>query len=671
MPALTDTEAGGVVSVVADPALPPGRQPLSRLPAVRRPHKTRARTAEKAIPPFIRRIGVFNIFCAVWRIDRLFLFVWNTEHNFFEFMLQFLKYVLATVVGLLLFSVIGFILLAGMGAALSSSSGKQSISDDGVLKIDLDKPVQERTTENPFKGFGTFGGPNDAIGLIDIKEALQHAKTDDKIKGIYLTAAMPQAGWASLEEIRNALIDFKASKKFVYAYGETMTEKGYYLASVADKIYLNPAGDLEWNGLDAELTFFKGTLDKLNLKPEIFRVGEFKSAVEPFIRENMSEPNRLQYTSFLNSINDYTLVRIAQSRSLRVDSLKSYADKLAIRQPSDALRTKLVTNVGYQDEVEALIRQQLKLEEKKKINYVSLSKYQDSYDADEGSGSNRIAVIIASGDINSGKSGDNSIGSETIVEELRKARLDDKVKAIVLRVNSGGGSALASDVMYREVELAKKAKPVIGSMSDYAASGGYYMLMGCNKIVAEPNTITGSIGVFSLLFNTENFFKDKVGVTFDRVKTNENADFPSGTHEMSPFQKQVLQRQTERIYDQFTGKAAAGRKLPIDSLRAIAGGRVWTGTQGKAIGLVDQLGGLDDAIRLAAQSAKLKSGDYRLKYQPRKKPFFEQIMSSFNDTDDTRMQAQLGELAPYVKYLKKLKTLEGVQMRMPFEMEIR
>ncbi len=587
-------------------------------------------------------------------------------------MLQFLKYVLATVVGLLLFSFVGFLLLIGVGAAFSSSSSKQTIADNAVLKIDLDKPVQERTSENPFKGFGTFGGPSDAIGLIDIKAALRHAKTDDKIKGIYLTAAMPQAGWASLEEIRNALIDFKTSKKFVYAYGETMTEKGYYLASVADKIYLNPAGDLEWNGLTAELTFFKGTLDKLNLKPEIFRVGEFKSAVEPFIRENMSEPNRLQYTSFLNSINDYTVLRIAQSRNLRVDSLKRYADNLTIREPADALRTKLVTNVGYQDEIEGLIRKQLTLEAKKKINYVSLSKYQDSYDdSDTGNGSNRIAVIIASGDINSGKSGDNSIGSETIAEEIRKARLDDKVKAIVVRVNSGGGSALASDVMYREVELAKKAKPVIGSMSDYAASGGYYMLMGCNKIVAEPNTITGSIGVFSLLFNTETFFKDKLGVTFDRVNTNANSDFPAATHEMSPFQKQVLQKQTERIYAQFTSKAAAGRKLPIDSLRAIAGGRVWTGTQGKALGLVDQLGGLDDAVKLAAQSAKLKAGDYRLKYQPRQKPFFEQLMSSFSDDQETRVQAQLGELAPYVKYLKKLKTLEGVQMRMPFEMEVR
>lgn len=590
-------------------------------------------------------------------------------------MRQFLKYVLATIVGVLLFFFVGFLLVAGIGAAVSSSSDKRTaVKEKSVLKLDLDKPIQERSVDNPFEGFGSFGGSGDAIGLVELKQALKDAKEDENIKGIYLQSEGPQAGWASLEEVRNALVDFKQSKKFVYAYAETMTEKGYYLASVADKIYLNPAGDLEWNGLNAELSFFKGTLDKLGLKPEIFKVGEFKSAVEPFIRENMSEPNRLQVTSFLNSVNDHMLVKVAQSRGLRVDSLKRYADNLTIQKPADALRTRLVTNIGYQDELESLIRKQLSVEGKKKINYVSLNKYKGSDKDDEsgsGSSSNRIAVIIASGDINSGKGDANSIGSESIVEELRKARLDDKVKAIVLRVNSGGGSALASDVMFREVELAKKAKPVIGSMSDYAASGGYYMLMGCNKIVAQPNTITGSIGVFSLLFNTETFFKDKLGITYDRVKTNTNADFPSGTHEMTPFQKQTLQRQTERIYADFTGKAAAGRKLSVDSLRAIAGGRVWTGTQGKAIGLVDQLGGLDEAIKLAAQTAKLKAGDYKLKYQPRKKEFFEQLMSSFNGDEEATVRAQLGELAPYVQYLRKLKTMNGVQARLPFEMDIR
>ena len=587
-------------------------------------------------------------------------------------MLQFLKYVLATIVGLLLFSFIGFLLLIGIGAALSSSDSKTTVSANSVLKIDLNEPIEEQSSENPFSDFGPFNQAGDAIGLVELKRSLKAAKDDDNIKGIYLQSESPMAGWASLEEVRNALIDFKQSKKFVYAYAEGMTEKGYYLASVADKIYLNPVGDMEWNGLNAELSFFKGTLDKLGIKPEIFKVGDFKSAVEPFIREDMSAPNRLQVNSFLNSINDHMLVRIAESRNLRVDSLKRYADNLSIQTPEDALRAKMITNVGYEDELQTVIRKQLKIDEKKKINYVSLGKYDKSGQTDaEGSSSNRIAVIIASGDIQSGKSDDNSIGSETIAEEIRKARMDDKVKAIVLRVNSGGGSALASDVMYREVELARKAKPVIGSMSDYAASGGYYMLMGCNKIVAQPNTITGSIGVFGMMFNTQSFFKDKLGITYDRVKTNANADFPTTTHEMTPFQKQTIQRGVERVYAQFTGKAAAGRKLPVDSLRAIAGGRVWTGTQGKAIGLVDQLGGLDEAIKLAAQSAKLKDGNYKLKYVPRKKSFAEQLMSSFSGNEDAKIQAQLGELAPYVKYLKKLRNLEGIQMRMPFEVEIR
>ncbi|MBC7572060.1 MAG: signal peptide peptidase SppA [Spirosoma sp.] len=587
-------------------------------------------------------------------------------------MRQFLKYVLATIVGLLLFSFVGFLLLIGIGAAISSSDSKVSVAKNSVLKVDLNQPIQERSVDNPFSDLGFSGSDGSALGLIELKEALTAAKTDDNIKGIYLQSENPQAGWASIEEVRNALIDFKRSKKFVYAYAETMSEKGYYVASVADKIYLNPVGGMEWNGLNAELTFFKGALDKLGLKPEIFRVGQFKSAIEPFIREDMSEPNKLQVSSFLNSINDHMLVNIAKSRGLRVDSLNYYANKLTIQEPEDALRAKLVTNVGYQDELETIIKSQLKLDADKKIEYISLNKYQDADRKDDtGSSKNRIAVIIASGDINSGTGNDNSIGSETIVKELRKARLDDKVKAIVLRVNSGGGSALASDVMYREVELAKKVKPVIGSMSDYAASGGYYMLMSCNKIVAQPNTITGSIGVFALLFNTNNFFKDKLGVTFDRVMTNENADFPALTHEMSPLQKQVLQKGVDRIYGDFTSKAAAGRKLPVDSLRAIAGGRVWTGAQGKAIGLVDQLGGLDDAIKLAAQSAKLKDGDYKLKYQPRKKPFFEKLMSSLGGDEDARIMAQLGELAPYVKYVKKLKTLDGVQARLPFEMEIR
>jgi protease IV len=589
-------------------------------------------------------------------------------------MRQFFKYVFATIVGLLAFSVLSLIFWVVVVSALSSAGDtKTEIAKNAVLKLNLDSPIQERGVDSPFNGLGPFSSDGNVIGLTDLKKALANAKADPNIKGIYLQSEYPQAGWATLEEIRNALIDFKQSKKFVYSYAEVMTEKGYYLASVADKIYLNPAGGMEWNGLNAELTFFKGTLDKLGIKPEIFRVGEFKSAVEPFFREDMSPANRLQFTSFLSSINNQMVLNVAKSRGLRVDSLRQLADNLTIDSPEDALRAKLVTNVAHQDELEADIRKVLGIKETKKIDYVSLGKYEDAEShVKEGSSKNRIAVIIAEGDINSGKSSDDGIGSETVVEELRKARLDDKVKAVVLRVSSGGGSALASDVMQREVELIRKVKPIVGSMGDYAASGGYYMLMGCNKLVAQPNTITGSIGVFGLLFNTETFFKDKLGITYDRVLTNANSDFPALTHTMSPFQKQVLQRGVERTYATFTGKVAKSRNLPIDSVRAIAGGRVWTGTQAKAIGLVDMLGGLDVAVAEAAKAAKLKDGDYKLKFKA-KKQFFDKIMESFGNGGDeeTRLRAQLGELAPYITYLKKLKTMEGVQARLPFEMEIK
>ncbi|WP_234734669.1 signal peptide peptidase SppA [Tellurirhabdus bombi] len=588
-------------------------------------------------------------------------------------MRQFLKYVLATFVGLIVFSFVGFMLLIGIGSALSSaSSDETTVKENSVLKLNLNNPIREIGVENPFSSFGPFNSDGDVIGIIDLKQALANAKLDPNIKGVYLQTEYPQAGWATLEEVRMALLDFKKSKKFVYAYGEVMTEKGYYLASIADNIYVNPAGAVEWNGLDAEYTFFKGTLDKLNIKPVIFRVGEFKSAVEPFLYEKMSEASKLQTASFLNSMNNHFASAIATSRNVSVAALKKEADELSIQTPQDALRAKLVTRVAYYDEVETDMRKKLGIDEKKKIDFVSLGKYGKAKKyVEEGNIKNRIAVIVASGDIVSGKD-DNNIASDNITEQLRKARLDDKVKAIVMRINSPGGSALASDVMWREIELAKKAKPVIASMSDYAASGGYYMAMGCNQIVAYPNTITGSIGIFGMLFNTEGFFKEKLGITYDRVLTNAHSDFPTLTREMSPFERDVLQKNVERGYAIFTSKAAQGRKMPVDSLRKLASGRVWTGEQAKANGLVDKLGGLDDAIKLAAQSAKLKEGDYRVRYIPEKKNAIEELLKGFTGGDEeTKLSAHVGELAPYIQYLKKLKNMQGVQARLPFEIDIK
>lgn len=588
-------------------------------------------------------------------------------------MQQFFKYVLATIVGLLLFSFIGFMLLFGIASVISAASDKQvTVSEKSVLKLNLDTPIHEIGEDNPLADVLPFTSNGDVVGLIDLRKALANAKADPNIKGVYLQTESPQAGWATLEEVRNALIDFKKSKKFVYAYGENMTEKGYYLASVADNIYLNPVGALEWNGLEGEYMFFKGTLDKLGVKPLIFRVGEFKSAVEPFIREDMSEPSKQQTASFLNSINNHFMANVAKSRNLSLANLRALADNLSIQTANDALKAKLVTRVAYFDEVETDMRKKLDVDDDKKISYISLNKYSKARKyVEEGSSRNRIAVIVASGDIVSGKGDDDNIASEKIAEQFRRARLDDKVKAVVLRINSPGGSALASDVMWREITLTNKVKPVIASMSDYAASGGYYMAMGCRRIVAEPNTITGSIGVFGMLFNAQGFFKDKLGITYDRVTTNKYSDFPSVTHEMTEFEKDIIQKGVERTYNLFTTKAAQGRKMPVDSLRALASGRVWSGEQAKANGLVDALGGMDEAVRLAAKDAGLKEGDYRLRYIPEKKNFMERFITTLSDEEESRINSQLGEAAPYLKYMKKLKNLEGIQARLPFDLTIR
>jgi len=586
-------------------------------------------------------------------------------------MWQFMKYVFATIVGLLLFTLLSFFLLVGIGAAVGSSDEETKLEANSILKLSLDAPIQEVAIENPFAEF--MGGQGDVLGLIDIKAAIANAQLDPNIKGIYLDVQYPQTGWASLEEIRDALLEFKKSKKFIYAYGEIMTEKAYYLASTADKIYLNPAGGMEWNGLSAEYEFYKGTLDKLEIKPVVFRVGTFKSAVEPFFLDKMSDASKVQSKALVGGIFEHVLTKIAQSRGLTVAQLNNLADSLAVDSAQEALKAKLITHAGYYDEVETALKKELSLADDKKINFVGMGKYLKSKKhVKEGNASNKIAVRVAEGDIVSGKGTEGSIGSEKIVEELEKARKDKKIKAIVLRINSPGGSALASDVMWRQVQLTRKTKPVIASMSDVAASGGYYMAMGCNKIVAQPTTITGSIGVFGVLFNMSDFTKNKLGITFDRVNTNAHADAPTATRDMTPFEMNKMQRSTENIYETFTRKAAEGRKMPQEKLKAIASGRVWLGKDAKANGLVDEFGGLDKAIEIAAQAAKLKTSDYRVRYYPAKKSIFDQFMDKFSSEAEERIIAnQLGEFGPYLKIVKKLRRMEGAQALMPFEVTIK
>lgn len=583
-------------------------------------------------------------------------------------MVQFLKFVGATIVGMFLFVLIGIFVLAGIGASFSLSDAPK-VEENTILFLNLSRPIAERAgADNPFEDLNLpIGGTASKAGLLEIVQSIKAAKEDKKIKGIYIHTESIGAGYASLKEIREALLEFKKSNKFIYAYGEYYTEGAYYIASVADKIYLNPVGLIEFNGLYAEVPFIKGVLEKLEVKPEVFRVGEFKSAVEPLLLDKMSEANRLQTKAYLEAVYDVFLEDIALSRKIDKQKLRTISDSMLVRKSQDALDMQLVTNIGYEDEILEILRKELKVDKKEKIKMIGAGSYFKSIESKYSK--NKIAVVFAEGDINSGKSGEDNIGSETIVQELRKLRKDDKVKAIVLRINSPGGSALASDVMWREIILTKKEKPVIASMSNVAASGGYYMAMACDTIVAQKNTITGSIGIFGVLFNAENLLKNKIGVTTDRVSTGKFADLGNPVRVLSQEERNIIQENIERGYETFTSKAAEGRKMSIEALKKVASGRVWAGSQAKEIGLVDVIGGLDDAIEIAAKKAKLGK-DYQTRYYPVQQDFFSKL--SGKSKEEALIREKLGEEAfLYYKAAQKVKQWQGAQARMPFDLVIR
>ncbi|MCC2548085.1 signal peptide peptidase SppA [Hymenobacter sp. BT175] len=585
-------------------------------------------------------------------------------------MRQFLKYVGATLVGLMLFFTVGFLFLLALAFAAASSSDKDTVvAEDSVLELKLDRPLAERESRESVGSL--FSRQADNIGLDQLKKTIARAKTDDDIKGIFLNLELVQGGMASLEEVRDALLDFKKSGKFLVAYSDMASEKSYYLTSIADKIYLNPQGTLEFNGLSSETFYYKNLFDKLGIEPYIFRVGSFKSAVEPYFRTSMSDSARLQTASFLNSLNDHMLARVAASRKIAPARLKVISDSMLVHNADDAKRLGLVTDLGYYDEALDFMKGKVGIDKKKKLSLVSLSDYNGAEDEEGRTSGNRIAVIYAEGDIVTGKGGNGSIGSTRFAEAIRKARLDDKVKAVVLRVNSPGGSSLASDIIYREVVLTKKVKPIICSMSDVAASGGYFIAMACDTIVAHPNTITGSIGVFGILPNIQPLLRDKLGITTDRVTTGRFSDIPTITRPLSAFEQQQLQREVDRIYADFTTKAAQGRRMPVERLRGYASGRVWSGSEAKERGLVDVLGSFDDALRIAARRANLKQDDYRIQRLPLQKNFMESLLNGFGEEARLRMvQQEMGPLYPMYEQYKKLTQMQGVQARMPFELNI-
>jgi len=583
-------------------------------------------------------------------------------------MKQFFKIVFGTVIGIFLFLIICF------GLILLASGKKEELKENSVLKLELNKRIVERETDNFFSQLNLpFGDTEGSIGLLELKKAIKNAKADSRIKGIVLKTSSVEAGYASLEEIRKALLDFKSTGKFVIAYGDSYSEGAYFLASVADKIYLPEEGSLELNGLEVEIMFFKKLLDKLEIQPELFKVGEYKSASEPFIRENMSDENRKQLTELLDSFYKVYITNVAKSRKIEEAKLKEISDSMKVRTAQDALKYKLISDVGYFSDAEDFIRKKLLVQSKEKINYVGYNHYlyDISEDEEENTSSNKIAVIYANGSIEDGQGTNNTIGGESLAKEIRKAREDDDIKAIVLRVNSPGGSALASDIIWNEVQLCKK--PIIASMGDMAASGGYYISMACDTILAEPSTITGSIGVFGLFFQGQKFLNEKIGITSDRVKTGQYSDIGSFTRPVSSSERVIIQSEVDRIYESFTQKAAKGRKISVDKLKEVAKGRVWSGTQAKEIKLVDMFGGLDDAVKVASEKAKLGE-DFKVVYLPEIKTALlkEVLLQMGGDEDESALlKSEFGSLYPYLKKLKEVKSYEGIQARLPYEIQIK
>ena len=588
-------------------------------------------------------------------------------------MKSFFKIFFASLLAIIVFCVLAFFVMAWIvGSALQSS--KPALGGKGVLVLDLNTAFNEQGQKNPINSFADKSSYTP--GLYDVVRMLHYAKYDSTIKGLYIKAGDNGNGLAASEELLRAVQDFKQSKKFVIAYGETMSERAYYVASAADEVYCHPAGGLEWDGYAVTLSFVKNLLDRLEIQPEIFYAGKFKSATEPFRATQMTDPNRLQTNVWLGDLYTRLLQQISATRGIDTARLHQLADSNAIQTANDALRYRLVDGLKYDDDIKTELLQRLHQGSRDKINFINLSTYAEAADY-KGSSGDRIAVVFAQGDIIDGKARRGSIASDQYKDIIRKLRLDNDVKAIVLRVNSPGGSALASDVIAREVSLARQVKPVVVSMGDYAASGGYYISCLADSIFADAGTITGSIGVFSMMPNMQSFFKDKLGITFDGVKTANHADMLTITRPLTPQERQFMQNSVDTIYYTFKDRVATGRKKSIEYIDSIAQGRVWTGARGIPVGIVDRIGSLQDAIAVAAKMAKTSS--YYTSEYPEPKGWLEQFFddvapeSMAQDKVQSSIEEQIGK-KPYQLFLQ-LKAVQDMlgtpQARLPFNAEIR
>jgi protease-4 len=575
----------------------------------------------------------------------------------------FFKSFFASLLALVVFTLIGFFLIVGIASAFSTEEPKV-VAANSVLVLDLSNEFAEQVQNDPISEI--VNKKNGKLpSLSELVHLIAYAKKDDAVKGIYIKCQQNPNGYAASEEIRKALIDFKTSKKFVIAYGETITQKGYMVANVADAIYTHPQGGIEWNGFNYETVFLKGLLDKLEIQPQVFYAGKFKSATEPFRYTQMSEANKLQTNVWLGGLYNQFISSTADSRNLNVDSLKYWANEGLIQTAYDASKTGLVDGLMYDDQVKKIISKKLRQDDQKDIAFLSMGDYAGSV-AIRGTGSGKVAVIFANGDVVMGKNQQGSIASDDFRVLLQKIRKDDAIDAVVLRINSPGGSALASDIIWREIDLLKKEKPVVVSMGDLAASGGYYIACGADSIFANAGTITGSIGVFSVIPNVKGLMNNKLGISFDGVKTGQYADMPSSTRPLNATEQRFMQAGVDSIYHAFKSRVAIGRKKSIEYIDSIAQGRVWIGADAIKIGLVDRIGTLDDAIASAAKMAKLKG--YGIKAYPESKSFIESFMEEYKETAKVKaIKEELGSTQfELFKEIKSIQQMMGApQTRLP------
>ena len=588
-------------------------------------------------------------------------------------MKSFFKYLLTSILGVILASLIMFLIFLGIISAIVSSQDKPvEVKPHSLLMLKLDQPIIERKPSLPFPSFkmGMLGMDN-RIGLNDLLANIKKAANDSNICGIYLELSVMQTGIATVEEIRDALLDFKKKGKFIISYSDYYSQSAYYLASVSDKVFMNPLGFLNFDGLSAEILFFKKALEKLEVEPQIVRHGKFKSAVEPLMYEKMSEENRQQIKTYIGSIWQHIIQQTSIQRGIPAEKINSLADNMVLGNATEAYKTGMIDSILYKDQVLELLTKLSKVKSARKLVFVSHNQYLKvpKPRAQKGLAKNKIAVIYASGDIVEGEGREGTISSEVLSKTIREAREDSAIKAIVFRVNSGGGSALASEIIWRELYLTRNVKPVVASMGDLAASGGYYILAAADTIVANPNTLTGSIGVFGVLMNAKGFFKTKLGISADVEKTNTHSDFGSIFRPLDATEREIMQRLVDNTYETFISHVAEGRNMDKTAVDIIGEGRVWSGVNAKGIGLVDEMGGISKAIEIAVKMAGVEN--YRIVELPKLKEPFEQLLEELSgDASLKRIQHELGAEFKYYYQLREVLNSKGILAKIPFAVEI-